>query len=116
MKSVFNLAAGLLALDGLLHFVKIIALGIDPVGAIPAVVTGLFGAAYLVIAYFLFRQRDRAVVWGLFLPLLGLALTLLGLKSSPDIYTLILIVLDVLVIGLCGYLFFTGRGVIRRVK
>lgn len=116
MKSVFNLAAGLLALDGLLHFVKIAVLGIDPMGALPAVVTGLFGVAYLVVAYFLYRQRDPAVAWGLFLPIIGLVLTLVGLKSSPDAYTLVIIILDVLVIGVCGYLFFTGRGVIRRVR
>lgn len=114
MKNIFYLAGGLLLLDGLLHLAKLLAYPIDPAAVIPVVLVGLFGVAYLVLGYLLIRQRDSAVPWAVILPLIGLLGTLMG--SNRDRFSVAFMVIDALVVVLCGYMLLAGRGKLGRVN
>jgi hypothetical protein len=116
MKPLFYLTSALLGLDGLLHIVKISSSGFNSATMLPWIVTGLFGIAYLVIAFLVFRRSRQALWASLIAPLIGLLLTLLGMKPNPDSYTISFIVLDALVIGLSAYLLFVGRASLGRVR
>lgn len=114
MKALFNLLSALLGLSGILHLVKVFSSPIDPSAMLPAVVTGLFGLAYLVIGFLLFKRGERVLWAGLLVPLLGLLLTLVGMKPNPDYFVIAFIVLDVLVIAGCAYLLAQGRAGLHR--
>jgi hypothetical protein len=114
MKALFNLVSGLLGLSGILHLVKVFAYPIDAGALLPVIVTALFGLAYLVIGYLLFRRGERLLWAGLVVPLLGLLLTLVGMKPNPDFYVIAFIVLDVLVVAACSYLLVQGRAGLHR--
>lgn len=116
MKSVFWMAAAVLGISGVLHLANVVMSPVAGRAVLPVILVGLFGLAFLVLAYLLYRRHDSAVVWGFFLPLIGLALSLVNLTPNPDPYSLAFIVLDILAILLCGYLLLTRRGVIRRVR
>ncbi len=115
MKGIFYTAGGLLCLDGLLHLVKV-AVGPWTNATAAMVLTALFGLAYLAIGVMLIRVRESMVWSGLILPVVGLLLTIIGLKPNPDVYTIAFIVLDVLVIAACGYLLYLQRAPIHRVS
>ena len=101
MKTIQNIAAGLLALTGLVHVAQLIY-GFDAA----IIITALFGLAYLAIAWFIYKSRRTAYWLGVFLPLLGLVLSLPGMLSAPNLLVGFFIVVDAIVIGLCLYLIF----------
>lgn len=116
MKSFFYLIAGLLGLDGVLHLVKLVANPIEPNSTVAAVVTGLFGLAYLAIAVWMALRFEAALWPAVIVPLIGLLLTLLGRSPNSNGLTTAFIVLDILVIAGSLYLIVRGRAPIRRVR
>lgn len=116
MKSIFYLAAGLLGISGVLHWVKLFVDPVEPYGVLAGILTGFFGLAYLYIAYRLARRSDSAVVLGIILPVLGLLITLIGMSAGLNAFTVPFIVLDVVVIALCAVLYVAGHAPIGRVS
>lgn len=116
MKRFFYLIAFLLCLSGVLHLVKVFAYPMDPNSMVAIILTGLFGLAYLVIGVLMFRAPERMLWSGAIFPLIGLLMTLIGMKPNPDGYTISFIVLDVLVIAGCVYSLIRARSPIRRVS
>ena len=110
MKQIFYIAGGLLGVSGILHLAEMAAAGTA------AVLFGLFGLTYLVIAYFLSRRSDAAVTAGVLAPIFGLLATVLGLKPGLGILTGLFIVIDIMVIAISAYLFITGRVPLSRVR
>jgi hypothetical protein len=118
MKGLFNLTSALLCISGLLHLMKVFAYPVDPNAMVAVVLTALFGLVYLAIGILLFRNKsDDRLIWaGAVAPLVGLVLTLIGMRPNPDFFITAFIVLDVLVIGLCAFLLYKGRSPIGRVR
>jgi hypothetical protein len=116
MKRLFILAATILGLSGILHLARLFSSPIDTAAIIPVIVIALFGVGYLVIAYLLFRHRDSGVLAGVIVPLIGLMVTLLGMRPNPDWLTQAIIVLNILSIAVCGYILLAGRGTLKRVR
>ena len=97
MKFLRNLAAGLLLLTGALHLVSLVFVTFEPT----SLITLLFGAAYLVIGFFLFRD-GRAILWiGVFVPLVGLLLAVLGMILDPTLLGAIFIAIDIAIVSCC---------------
>ncbi len=115
-KSIFYLTAGLCGISGILHLAKLVVYPINTAAMVAVVMTGLFGVAYLGIGYFLLHQRYPLLWAGLFVPLVGFLLTLIGMQPQSDLFTQAFLVLDVLVMLLSAYLLISGRVVLRRVK
>jgi hypothetical protein len=113
MKQLFNLVAALLCLSGVLHLIKVFAYPLDPNSTLAIVITLLFGLAYLVIGGMMFRNPEPMVLWGAVVPAIGLILTLIGMRPNPDWFIISFIVLDVLVIAACIYIYFKGRNPLR---
>jgi hypothetical protein len=116
MKRLFNLVGALLCLSGVLHLIKVFAYPLDPNSVVAVILTVVFGLAYLVLGILIFRTPERLLWAGTIIPLVGLVITLIGMKPNPDWFIIAFIVLDVLVIGLCGFMLFQGRSPIRRVR
>ena len=114
MKALFNLLSALLSLSGVIHLVKVFAYPIDPSVMMAVIVTGLFGVAYLVIGYLLFRRGERVLWAGVVFPLLGLLLTVLGMKPPPGFFVISFIVLDILIVAGCAYLLIQGQAGLSR--
>jgi hypothetical protein len=107
MKIVRYLAIALLALTGAVHVAYLINLPNAAPG--PVVITALFGIAYLVIAFFVFRENKRALWFGTIVPLLGLLLTLPGLLTAPTPLSIFFVVVDAIVIACCAYLIYKSK-------
>ena len=91
------LAAGLLLLTGALHLVSLVFVTLVPT----SLITLLFGAAYLVIGFFLFRD-GRAILWlGVIVPLAGLLLAVLGMIMDPTLLGAIFIAIDIAIVSCC---------------
>lgn len=101
MKTIQNVTAGLLALTGVVHVAQLMN-GL----LLTVMITALFGVAYLAIAWFIYKSKRTAYWLGVFLPLLGLVLSLPGLVYTPNLLVGFFIVIDAVVIGLCLYLIF----------
>ena len=102
MKFLRNLAAGLLLLTGALHLVSLVFVTFVPT----SLITLLFGWAYLVIGFFLFRD-GRAILWfGAIVPLVGLLLAVLGMMMDPTLLGAIFIAIDVIITACCFALIF----------
>ncbi len=114
MKALFYLLSGLLGLSGILHLVKVFANPIDTSAMLPVIVTALFGLVYLVIGVLLFMRGERVLWAALLFPLVGLLLTLVGMRPNPGSMVIAFIVLDVLVIAGCAYLLAQGRARLHR--
>ena len=100
MKTVRILAAILLLVTGVLHVVQLLLAKLDSA----TLITVIFGLAYLVIAFFLFRA-GRSVLWfGAILPLVGLVLAVLGMFTAPTLLGGVFIAIDAVIICCCGYL------------
>ncbi len=118
MRRFFYLISALLCISGLLHLIKVFAYPINPTAVIPVILTALFGLVYLGIGILLFRNtKDERLIWaGAVAPLIGLILTLIGMKPNPDFFVISFIILDIVVIACCAYLLFKGRSPVRRVS
>jgi hypothetical protein len=101
MNTVRNIAAGLLALTGVVHVAQL-AKGFDATVAIIV----LFGVAYLAIAYFLYRGDKRSYWFGAIVPLIGLLLSVPGMLAAPNLLAGFFIVVDAIVIVACAYLIY----------
>lgn len=100
MNRIRYLAAGLLGLTGVLHVAQLVTAKLDA----SVVITVLFGVAYLVIGFFLFRDNRTAYYCGAIVPLVGLALATLGMLTNPTLLAAIFIAIDVVVVLCCFYL------------
>ena len=100
MKTIRNLAAGLLLLTGALHLVSVMLGKFDPT----SVITIVFGLAYLVIGIFLF-QDGRTILWfGAIVPLVGMMLAIIGMLMQFTLLGLIFVAIDIVIITCCFYL------------
>ena len=105
MKRIRVLAAGLLVFGGVLQIMDLFAPGAGSSAIIPA----LFGAAYLVIAVFLFRENSLFFYIGLAVPLAGMLLALATWILEPNPQSPFYIALDLVVAACCGYLAYRGQ-------
>jgi hypothetical protein len=102
MKSIRNLAASLLILTGTLHLVSVALVKFEPT----SIITLVFGAAYLVIGYLLFRDGRNALWLGAIVPLIGLLLAVAGMLMKPTLLGGIFIAIDIAVAACCFALLF----------
>jgi hypothetical protein len=100
MKNIRISAAVLLLLSGFLHLGSVVFGKFEPT----AIITLVFGIAYLVVGYFLLRSGRKILWWGAILPLVGLVLAILGMLMQPTLLGGIFILMDVLVAAGCFYL------------
>jgi len=97
MKNIRNLVAGLLLLSGVLHLVSVGFGKFEPT----SIITIVFGVAYLVIGFFLFRS-GRTILWfGAIVPIVGLVLAAIGMLMKPTLLGGIFIVIDIIVVAGC---------------
>jgi hypothetical protein len=102
MKSLRNLAAGLLLLTGALHLVSLLLAAFDSTSLIML----LFGVAYLTIGFFLFRD-GRVILWlGAIVPLVGLLLATIGMIMNPTLLGAIFIAIDIIIAACCFMVIF----------
>jgi hypothetical protein len=102
MKTIRNLAAGLLLFTGVLHLISVTLVKFDPT----SVITIFFGLAYLVIGIFLFRG-GRTILWlGAIVPLVGMLLAIIGMLMQVTLLGITFIIIDVVIIACCFYLIF----------
>jgi hypothetical protein len=104
MKTVRYLAAGLLVLTGVVHVAQLLT-GING----PTGITALFGVAYLVIAFYIYRGSKRIYWASAILPLLGLLFTLPTVLSAPTTLAIFFVVVDALVVACCAYLIYRSK-------
>jgi hypothetical protein len=102
MKSARNLAGGLLLLTGVLHLVSVALVKFEAV----SIITIVFGLAYLVIGYFLFRGGRTALWFGAIVPLVGLGLAAIGMLMKPTLLSGIFITIDIIISVCCFSLIF----------
>jgi len=103
VKPIRSLAAVLLLLTGLLHLLSVVLLKFEPTSFI----TLVFGVAYLVIGFFLFRIGRLALWFGAVVPLAGLLLAAVGMLMNPTLVGAIFMVIDLVVIVCCFLLIFS---------
>lgn len=116
MKSIFLAAGGLLGVSGFFQLVELASAGITSHGVFSALVVGLFGAAYIVTAYYLLRGSDAAVTFGMLVPGSRLLASVLQVVPAESMFNAVFIAVDVIVIAICAYLYVAGRAPIRRVR
>jgi hypothetical protein len=102
MKSVRNLAGGLLLLTGVLHLVSVALVKFEAT----SIITIIFGVAYLVNGYFLFRSGRIALWFGAIVPLVGLGLAVIGMLMKPTLLSGIFITIDIIISVCCFSLIF----------
>jgi hypothetical protein len=107
MKIVRYVAVALLALTGVVHVAQLLTFSNNQAG--PVVITALFGIAYLVIAFYIYRENKRALWFGVFLTLLGLLLTLPGMLTALTTLSMFFVVVDAIVVGCCAYLIYKSK-------
>ena len=105
MKLIRYLAAGLLCLTGILHVAQLTVAKLDA----SVIIAILFGAAYLVIGFFLLRDNRTAYYLGAIVPLIGLVLATLGMLTHLTLLAAIFIAIDVVVVLSCFYLIFKNK-------
>jgi hypothetical protein len=102
MKSVRSLAAGLLLLTGVLHLISVALVKFETT----SIITIIFGLAYVVIGYFLFRGGRRVLWFGAIIPLAGLLLATLGTLMKPTLLGGTFIAIDIVIVACCFSLIF----------
>ena len=101
MKSPRFIAAGLLLLTGLLHTVQILLTKVIDPGVI---ITVAFGVIYLVLGFLLFRGK-RTILWiAAIVPLVGIALAVIGMLTNPTVLGGVFILIDIIISACCFYL------------
>jgi hypothetical protein len=106
MKSLRNLAAGLLLLTGALHLISLVLVTFDPT----SLITLLFGMAYLTIGFFLFRDDRAIILWlGAIVPLVGLLLAAIGMVMNPTLLGAIFIAIDIIIATCCFMVIFRKK-------
>jgi len=107
MKAIRYLTVALLILTGIVHIAQLSTISNKPAGSV--VITALFGVAYLVIAFFIFKENKKALWFGAILPLIGLVLTLPGLFIASTTLGMFFVVVDSIVIACCAYLIYRSK-------
>jgi|WetSurMetagenome_2_1015567.scaffolds.fasta_scaffold1910753_1 hypothetical protein len=102
MKTIRTLAAVLLLFTGVLHVIQLLLAKLDP----GTIITVIFGVAYLIIAFFLFRPGKTVIWFGAILPLVGLLLAVVGMLTTPTALGVLFIAIDVIIIACCSILLF----------
>jgi hypothetical protein len=102
MKNIRNLAGGLLLLTGVLHLASVALVKFETT----SIITIVFGMAYLVIGYFLFRGGQTVLWFGAIVPLVGLMLAGIGMLMKPTLLGGIFIAIDIIVSVCCFSLIF----------
>jgi hypothetical protein len=112
MNRIRYLAAGLLCLNGVIHLAR---LGFPPLDAAFVTVVVVFGAAYLIIGGFLFRDSRTAYYFGAIVPFIGFSVGLcgglMGLLAKPSAWMVFLSILDASIALSCLYLIKAKRSV-----
>ncbi len=106
MKGIRNLAVGLLFLTGVLHLVSVALTKFEAT----SIISILFGLAYLVIGFFLFRDGRAALWFGAIVPMVGMLLATIGMLTNPTIVGALFIAIDIAIIVCCFYLLFRKEG------
>jgi hypothetical protein len=104
MKTIHYLAAGTLALLGIVHL-TCMSMGSDTENAI----TVILGIAYLSTAFFLSQEDKISRWWGAILPIIGLLISAPGWRTAPSYLSGYYIVSYAVVIACCLYLIFKDR-------
>ena len=104
MNRIRYMAAGLLCLTGVIHVAQLVA-RLDA----STIITVLFGVAYLVISFFLFRGNKTSYYLGAVVPVIGLLLAIAGMFMNPTFLAAVFIAIDVIVVLGCVYLIFSSR-------
>jgi hypothetical protein len=101
MKTIRNLAGVLLLITGILHIVLFIDKPDDP-GSVGVLI---FGIIYSVIGILLFNRKIYPLYLGLFIPLIGMTLSIIKF-GIPDLVSLLALfkVIGIIVLICCGYL------------
>ena len=97
MKNIRNIAGGLLLLSGVLHLGSVGLVKFEPT----SIITIVFGLAYLVIGFFLFRIGKKILWYGAIVPLVGLVLAVIGMLMEATLLGGIFIVIDIVVAAIC---------------
>ena len=102
MKTIRYLAAGLLLLTGAMHLFSVVLTQFDPT----AIITIIFGAAYLAIGFLLFRN-GRAILWfGAIVPMAGMLLAVIGMVMKPTLLGAVFFAIDIAVAACCFILIY----------
>ena len=101
MKTPRFIAAGLLLLTGLLHTIQILLAKVVDSGVI---ITVTFGVIYLVLGFLLFRGKHTILWIAAIVPLVGIALTVIGMLTNPTLLGGIFILIDIFISACCFYL------------
>jgi hypothetical protein len=102
MKNIRNLAGSLLLLTGVLHLISVVLAKFEST----SIITILFGVAYLVIGFFLFREGKSVLWFGAIVPLVGLVLAGIGMLMKPTLVGAFFMVIDIIVAVCCFSLIF----------
>jgi len=102
MKSIRSLAASLLLFTGVLHLASVVFIKFEPT----SIITLVFGAAYLVIGFYLFRNGRKPLWFGAVVPLIGLLLAVAGMFMKPTLLGGIFIAIDMAIAASCFSLIF----------
>lgn len=105
MKTIRTLAAVMLLVTGVLHVFQLLLAKLNP----GTIITVIFGVAYLIIAFFLFRAGKTMLWFGAIVPLVGLLLAVLGMFTTPTLLGAVFIAIDVVIIACCFYLISKSR-------
>lgn len=105
MNRIRYLAAGLLCLTGVIHVAQLVVAKLDA----STIITVLFGVAYLVISFFLFRGNRTSYYLGAVVPDIGLLLTIAGMFMNSTFLAAVFIAIDVIVVLGCVYLVVSSR-------
>ena len=98
MKHIRHLAAALLFITGLLHFIPLFIRFDDP-DTFPML---LFGLGYLIIAYLLFKNKAVGVFFGVILPLIGVGAAFIKIGfENWDLLLQLMIAIDIVVVVCC---------------
>jgi uncharacterized membrane protein (DUF2068 family) len=107
MNRIRYLAAGLLCLTGIIHAAL---LGIPKSDATFATMAVIFGAAYLIIGGFLFRNNKTAYYLGQIVPSISFCGGMVKVLPNPTIWMAFLMAIDAVIVISCFYLI-RGGGV-----
>ena len=99
MKAIHYLAAGALALMGIVHVARL-----SSEARADNAITTLLGIAYIAIAFFLSQENRAARWWGVVLPLVGLVISVQGWLAAPAYFCGYCLISYAVVIGCCLYL------------
>ena len=98
MKQIRYLAASLMLLTGVLHFIPLFT-NFEGPNTLPMLA---FGIGYLAVGYLLFKHKPIGTFLGVFLPLVGLGAGFLKIGfTNWDAFLTVLFAIDAIVVACC---------------